>query len=198
MIKNDKGEAMNRNGRFIPISSIDKHLIARDRLVTKLIKRAQRLETRIQNEKQYIKTEVEKFLNRYTDNKTVEGNVQLSDYANLNLVIFRSNDIIRFDERLNSAKSYIDKCLKKWSSSANGNLRAIVTEAFNVDKKGRVNTFMILRLTKINIPDADWKKAIQLIQDSINIAGTRSYLSFQRRNSAEEEFQPVKLNFKDV
>lgn len=198
MIKNEQGDALNRNGKYVPTKSIDRHLIARDRAVSKIMQRVLRLEKKIKSEKAYIKSEVDKFINRYTDGKDVEGNIQLSDYANLNLVVFRKNDIIHFDERLNSAKVFIDKCLKKWSSDANENLRGLVNEAFNVDKKGRVNTYMVLRLTRLKSSDPDWIKAIKLINESIEIAGTRNYMSFKRRISNESEFESINLNFKDA
>ncbi len=200
---NGNGEWLNRNGRFVQPSTINKAMKKRDKVVCKIMKRTEALNVKMAEHKAWVKAEIEAYmtwLKAHADVTDVEtkGNMTLSDYANLQAVEISVNDIIVFDERLNLAKGIIDKCLRKWTGESNVNIKAIVDEAFNVDKKGSVNKMMIMRLLGIEIKDADWVKAMNMIRESIAIGGTRKYLAFRKRSSCEDEFKAMNLNFSSM
>ncbi|MNR12659.1 hypothetical protein D3C85_1290270 [compost metagenome] len=55
---------------------------------------------------------------------------------------------------------------------------AIIQDAFEVDREGKVNTGRILSLRKLNIDDERWPTAMQAIADSIIVSGTKAYVRF--------------------
>ena len=102
---------------------------------------------------------------------------------------------IEFDERLHFAKKLIDQCLSRWSQGAHHNLKAVVYDAFKVDDKGKLDTKRILGLRKLAISDEDWKKAMELISNSVTICGRKAYMSFRARDEKTKQWMPIKLDF---
>lgn len=195
----------NRNGKLIPARNVPRHLKRRDATVERIILRVKKLRDKMLTEKVKITNEVRKyinFLNAQADickkEKHTEGNVSLSDYANCKRVDLKLNNFITFDENLTVAKQLIDGCLRRWTKKSNFNLRSIIEEAFNVDKKGRINTYMILRLTRIEINDKDWRKAKELILQSMQVSDTKQYLSFSVRANKDSKWEFINLNFSSL
>ena len=58
----------------------------------------------------------------------------------------------------------------------------MVTDAFQVDKSGKINTARVLGLRCLEIHDPDWQKAMQAITESIQISGSKQYLRFYERD----------------
>lgn len=198
-IKTKSGEWINRNGKPIPMKNIPKHIRRRDKTVGAIMKLALKLQERMKSDK----AKMHKLVNDYckyvaevkdSSDLTPEGNLQLSDYANLNLVSLYQNQIIGFDEQLNVAKGIINKCLVKWSKGSNVNLRIIVDNAFKIDNKGNLNRATILGLTQIEINDKNWQKAISLIKSSIFTKDTKQYLKIAMRSDTKQKFEGVTLD----
>lgn len=198
-IKTKSGDWVNRNGKLIPSKNIPKHIRKRDMTVTKIIKMALTLQKQMKSTKEKMHKAVIDYCKFVAEVKessdlTPDGNLQLSDYANLNLVSLYQNQIIGFDEQLNVAKAIINKCLVKWSKDSNVNLRIVVDNAFKLDSKGNLNKSMILSLCQIEINDKDWTKAISLIKSSIFAKETRQYLKIATREKTSDKFQGVVLD----
>ena len=68
----------------------------------------------------------------------------------------------------------------------------------NVDKKGEISTTKILGLKRIEISHKKWLEAMQAITDSINIAGSKSYLRFYKRNDETGEYTPMSLDLATI
>lgn len=197
-ILDSQGNWINRNGNPTPKKNVPSHMKKRDAVVTRIMRRARKLQQHMKREKLRIQNDIEKFNSSISEGAEPIGNLQLSDYANLNLVKITQAEVIRFDERLNVAKSIMDKCLRKWTTRSSQNLKAIITDAFNVDKKGNINKYMVFRLLQIEIDDADWKRATALIRESIQVEGTRKYLQFLTRSSKDDEYESLNLNFSSL
>lgn len=200
---NKQGDWLNRNGKFIPVENIQPKFKKRDAVVTKIVERAIKLQDRmIKDKKDFILMGVAYLMylekKHGIKDKKIEGNLTLSDYANTLQVKLSVNNMITFDEELNVAKKLIDECLRKWTKNSSVNLRSIVDEAFNIDKKGRVNTWMILRLTRLKINNKVWKRAMQMIIDSMEISGTRQYFTFKYRKDKDSLWKSLNLNFSSL
>ena len=197
------GNWINNRGKAVPPEFIDPVVRNRDRAVERAFKKAEQLQSRVEKVKAEIEAIIDKHL-AYVDKKTevtndTKGNLMLTSYAGDLQLEVRINDLIEFDSRLQNAKTLIDQCIHKWSEGANRNIAALVNEAFDVDKKGNVNTANILRLRQINIKDADWKRAMELITESIQVAGTRRYLRFKRREGGlGGKWETLNLNFSSI
>ena len=86
-----------------------------------------------------------------------------------------------FDERIQTAKALIDKCIHSWSGGADTRLMAMVEHAFRVDQQGRINVNQVLSLRQLDIDDGKWQQAMDAIADAIQVTGTSEYLRLYER-----------------
>lgn len=110
-----------------------------------------------------------------------KGNITLTSYDARYKLIVAVNDSIQFSEKLQVAKELIDKCIASWTKDARPELRTIVDDAFNVGKSGLVSTTKVLGLRRLKIEDATWKKAMDAITDSMQVASSKTYMRFYER-----------------
>jgi len=155
-------------GALVPVEAIKpQHLLEDER--TRIIMRfAVDLSQRIARFKNYTITElgmfdellaqeygVVKLGNRPArDGKRAgKGNRTYKTLDGLLEVKVRVQERIEFGPELQVAKMLVDECLIEWSADARPELRAIITDAFNVDQEGRISTSAIYRLLRRS--DAD-------------------------------------------
>lgn len=201
--KNTKGLWIDASGNAIPAKYIDPVDKKRDQLVEKEIRQALLMQERLGKFKAAILADIAKYLQWLAERNGEEalspgGNYQLTNFSGNRRVQIKVNKVIEFDERLQLAKQKIDDCLERWSQGANDNLKAVVFDAFKVDRKGNVDTKRILGLRKLQIKDRAWLAAMDLITEAITITGTRSYLMFQVRPNKEAEWEALRLDLAGV
>ncbi len=97
-------------GREYPASILDPAIVKRDRIVQKVMKRAQRLHTNITTEKERMSAEVEKYLDDLAAqyDETWKGNAELVSFDGLFKVEVRNRERITFGVELQLAKQKID------------------------------------------------------------------------------------------
>jgi hypothetical protein len=122
-----------------------------------------------------------------------KGNITLTTYDGQYKLIVAMNDNITFDERLQVARELIGKCLEKWSAGSRPEIKILVNDAFQVDKTGKISTARVLGLRRLDIQDANWKKAMEAITESLQIVGTKQYLRIYERDE-KGEYQMVPLD----
>jgi hypothetical protein len=122
-----------------------------------------------------------------------KGNIALTTYDGRFKLLVAMSDNIVFDERLQVARELIGKCLDKWSAGVRPEIRMLVNDAFQVDKTGKISTARVLSLRRLDIQDADWKKAMAAITDSLQITGTKQYLRIYERDD-KGEYQMIPLD----
>lgn len=202
-VKDDKGRWIDAAGNPIPtkyVSPVDKK---RDAMVEKLFKQALQAQDKLQKFKVSVMTEITKYLDWLAsvngeDSLNPGGNYELKTFHGDKQVKIKVNKVLEFDERLQLAKKKIDACLEKWSDGANDNFKTVVFDAFNVDRKGNVDTKRILGLRKIKIKDKEWQAAMELIAEAITITGTREYLIFQIKRDRNAEWETIRLDLAGV
>jgi hypothetical protein len=197
-----QGNWIDPRGRAVPKNYVKPLDQKRDRTVEKICKDALNLEAKMIEMKKDFINRVNKYIKEVEKTNKVKrqgkGNVQLTNFSSDRQVEFSMNDVIEFDEKLQLAKSLIDDCIKRWSEGANQNLQVVIDQAFDVDKKGRLNTQGILDLRKLKIKDKNWNRAMLLIGESVRVTGTRQYLVVRTRNSSTDKFKTVNLNFSSI
>ncbi|MCB5252618.1 MAG: DUF3164 family protein [Candidatus Cloacimonetes bacterium] len=183
-------------GQNVPISIIKPEILKQDAIVSKTINRVKKLQERIISDKARLFEDVELFLQEIAKKNGLswKGNAILNSFDGKYRVEIRFKEHIQFGIELQLAKQKIDECLKAWSADSNVNLRAIITEAFQVDKKGEIAKHRILALRKYNIKDAKWKEAMELIDKAIRVVSTKQYVSFYERDEYGE-YKQIILNF---
>ncbi len=183
-------------GRAIPVSVIKSEMLKQDSVVNKTLDRVKRLHKRIVADKIKLYQDIEDYL-EYVAKKnglTWKGNAGFTSFDGQYKIEIRFKERIEFGLELQLAKQKIDECLKDWTSESNANLRAIISEAFQVDKKGEIAKHRILSLRKYNIKDPIWKEAMELIDKAIRVVSTKQYVSFYERDE-HGEYKMIVLNF---
>lgn len=175
------------NGGLVPVSAIKPIDLKRHEAVTSIMAETFKERDRLVEFKKSIWIRVQVFLSESAKDSGArkfggaKGNVTLTSFDGKYKVMVAVNDTIQFNEKLQVAKQLIDKCIASWSEGANENLRAIVDDAFNVGKSGLVSTGRVLGLRRLNIKDATWKKAMEAITESMQVASSKTYMRFYER-----------------
>ena len=175
------------NGGLVPVSAIKPIDLKRHEAVTSIMSDTFKERDRLVEFKKSIWIRVQDFLSESAKNSGArkfggaKGNVTLTSFDSKYKVMVAVNDTIQFNEKLQVAKQLIDKCIANWSKGANENLRAIVDDAFNVGKSGLVSTSRVLGLRRLDIKDTTWKKAMDAITESMQVASSKTYMRFYER-----------------
>ena len=198
-----EGFLENAQGAFVPASNVKEIDKLRDQTVINIFALAEALHNEMKNFKEQAFNDVASFVQISADQYGAKiggtkGNVQLLSFDGRLKIQRNIAERITFDERLQAAKHLIDECLKEWTADGRDEIKAIINNAFNVDKKGEISTTKILGLKKIEISHPKWLEAMQAITDSINIAGSKSYLRFYKRNDETGEYIPMSLDLATI
>lgn len=186
-------------GREIPADMIRPDLVARDKAVRAIMARGVKLSEHIAAEKAKMLEELQKYLaSLEAANGAPLGNeAEIKSFDGKMTITRSSYDRIEFGPELQQAKSLIDECVIRWSEGSNANLKAVVMDAFKVDKKGKLPVGSILRLRNYKIEDAAWATAMDLIGLAMNVVESRSYLGLWVEDETGKK-QAVKLNFSSL
>lgn len=184
------------HGREIPIKLVKTEIIKQDVVIRRTMDRVISLQKRIKSDKEKLFEELEGYLEFIASKHGLhwKGNAILLSFDEQYKIEIRFKERIQFGVELQLAKQKIDECLKAWTTDSNANLRAIITEAFQVDKKGEIAKHRILTLRKYNIKDPTWKEAMELIDQAINVTSTKQYVAFYERDAAGN-YNQIVLNF---
>lgn len=185
-------------GRQVPeelVKEIDKQ---RDATVRRIAARAQEMKKILMAFKKVIRDDIYSFVELSAGEYGIKlggkkGNITLMTYDGQFKLLVQMNDNITFDERLQVARELIGKCIEKWSDGARSEIRVLVNDAFQVDKTGKISTARVLGLRRLDIQDANWKKAMTAITESIQITGTKQYLRIYERD-VKGEYQMIPLD----
>ncbi|MGF1276664.1 DUF3164 family protein [Acetobacter pasteurianus] len=100
-------------------------------------------------------------------------------------------NVISFGPEIQAAQTLIHSCLNRWSEGANANLKAVVLDAFDVDKQGSMNVGKILALRRLEIDDEEWQRGMQAISDSVRVDVTKDYVRLHKRTSPDAKWELV-------
>lgn len=184
-----EGFMRTRQGDLRPVSAVRPQDRLEDELVRDLVGRARALRDDLAALKAYG-------MRQTTDFKAMvaaeygaakggaKGNMTLSRFDGSEEVQVQIAEHIAFGPELAAAKELIDGCILRWSEGANDNLRAMIDQAFQVNKAGRIDTGRVLGLRNLDIKgpdggkDPDWERAMEAIGDAVRVTGSRTYLRF--------------------
>ncbi|WP_374354523.1 DUF3164 family protein [Chitinimonas sp.] len=127
-----------------------------------------------------------------------KGNVTLYTFDGRYKVQRAMADSIVFDERLQAAKALIDQCLDEWTADSRPELKAIINNAFSVDKEGNLNTGRVLGLKRLDIQDVRWQSAMAAIGDAVQVVGSKAYVRVYERVGDSDMYRPIPLNVAEV
>ncbi len=161
-------------GRLVPMDMVKEIDKIRDSLVVDLVAKAKTLQEDMIHFKETSMGEI----NSFVDLSAMEWDVKIGGKkGNISLLSFNGKfkaqvhikDYLIFDEQLQIAKKLIDERLNRWTKGSRSEIRALINDAFQVDKEGRINTKRILSLRRLDIQDPQWVKAMDLITASLQV-----------------------------
>nr|WP_297342331.1 DUF3164 family protein [uncultured Fibrobacter sp.] len=202
--KDNQGNWLDPKGRPVPEEYIRPEDKKKDKLVESILKRVVKLSAKLETEKAEIVDSIEKYLKDLAkDNRVREGwkgNILLYNFSQNLCIERRIDESISFDERLQMVKTTIDKWIGQKLKDTDPTLSKVIAQAFSVDKQGRINTAMLLKLKRIDIQDAEWKKAMQLLDDSIFVKSSKMALRFRMKGTKNPDngWTEISLNFNDI
>ena len=193
-----EGYWQNAHGDLIPERNVRPQDKLEDELVREVMAEALDIQERLMTLKARVLAKGVSFKDLIAQEYQVrkggkKGNMKLSSYDGTMQVQFAVSDQIAFGVELTAAKALVDQCVQRWSEGANDNIRALVDHAFQVNK-GRIDTHRVLGLTRLEIDDDEWQRAMQAIKDAVRVTSTKTYVRFFVRTSDAEDLTPVVLN----
>lgn len=125
-----------------------------------------------------------------------KGNITFSTVDTSLRLSIKVGETLTFGPALEVAKEVIDGCIRRWSVGSNDNIRALVDQAFQVDKAGKINTDRILGLRRLKIEDdtGEWQKAMDIISDSVRVMASKEYANFYCTDKQSGSEQRVALD----
>lgn len=196
------GFRMNAKGHLVPINTIKPIDILRDETVIDMVQKAINLQQQLKAVKMQIFQQFEDFIQVSAQDYDTKiggekGNTTLYSFDGKYKIQFAIQDNLVFDERLQVAKALVDECLHEWTADSNDNIKAIINNAFQVDKEGKINTRRVLGLRSLNIDDDKWKKAMQAIADATQVISSKEYIRFYQRDE-HGKYQAISLDFANI
>ncbi|HCA4642377.1 DUF3164 family protein [Klebsiella grimontii] len=179
----------DRKGRLVPISQISDYDLAMDSFVREQVSAAKAKNAELSEFKDRAFNECYAWLDLVAEKfgRTrggAKGNVTFPTFDGSQQITIRVQETLTFGPELQIAKELFDECVTDWSKGANANLQAIVTDAFQVDKEGQLNTGRILSLRRVKIQDERWIKAMDAIAESLQVAMSKTYINFREKDKS--------------
>ena len=83
---------------------------------------------------------------------------------------------------------------KAWSAGSRPEIHALINNAFQVDKAGKINTGRVLGLRRLDIHDARWQDAMRAIGEAVQVVGSKSYVRVYERIGDSDQFRAIALD----
>ena len=179
----------DHRGAYIPVEQIREIDLARDELVNEKAAKIEATQASIAALKDELMGDIAAFVQLSAERYGAKiggdkGNITLMSFDGTYKLKRQTSESIGFDEGLRAAKNIIDECLEEWSRNSPVPLRAIVEQAFDVNKEGRINTNAILSLRRLKIDDERWQQAMQAISDSLQTQDSKAYVRLYKRDAS--------------
>ncbi len=172
-------------GEMIALSAIKPEHVEEDELVRRLTIKAAKVNEALAALRAEVFDEVMAYRELLAEKYNVKrrgtkGNITLTTVDTSLKLAIQVSDTLTFGPELEVAKDIIDGCIRRWSQDSNDNIRALIDQAFQVDKQGKLNTDRILSLKRLKITDetGEWEKAMTVISDSVRVMASKEHARF--------------------
>jgi hypothetical protein len=197
-IVDGEGYWIDPRGRKWPKKAVQKLDQRRDKLVEDAHKSARKLQAALAAFNRDTRKAIQDFLEWSAAEAGVPGNAggnyTFSSFSGHLRLIIKVSEFLVFDERLQQAKGLIDHFLVDEVRGSNPAICVLIQDVFQVDKQGRINARRVLALRKHQFKDTRWKRAMDLISDSVSTQNAKAYLMLQERLSSDAEWKTLRLD----
>lgn len=198
-----QGYKQDAKGRLIPVETIKEIDLARDQLVQEIVAKAKVVSQVLGEFKTGVFADIGAFVDLSAERYAAKlggnkGNVSLVSFDGRYKVQRAIADTLTFDEGLQAAKALIDECVHEWTSDARSELKALINDAFQVDKEGKISTGRILSLRRLDIEDEKWQRAMTALSDSVRVQCSKSYIRVYERVGDTDQYRAIPLDIAGV
>lgn len=189
-------------GNLIPLENIKETDLLRDELVMEIVAKAQAVRDNIAAFKQSAMDDIAAFAQLSAEKYGAKlggtkGNIRLMSFDGAYRITLAMQDTLTFDERLVAAKALIDECINEWTAGSRPELKALINDAFQVDKEGNISTTRVLGLRRLSIDDEKWHRAMDALSDSVQVQTSKPFVRVYRRE-ANGEYSLMSLDIAKV
>lgn len=189
-------------GNLIPLENIKETDLLRDELVMEIVAKAQAVRDNIAAFKQSAMDDIAAFAQLSAEKYGAKlggtkGNIRLMSFDGAYRIALAMQDTLTFDERLVAAKALIDECINEWTAGSRPELKALINDAFQVDKEGNISTTRVLGLRRLSIDDEKWHRAMDALSDSVQVQTSKPFVRVYRRE-ANGEYSLMSLDIAKV
>ena len=194
----------DHNGFDVPVTAIGKIDLKKNQTAIKIAEKFKEMAVRLQNLKDFAFDAADEIyelqLKAYEiDGRDVErmkGNFTFFSYDKRFKVEVNIGQRLEFDDKINLAKAEIDEYLKEITEGQNSDILIIVNNAFTT-VRGKLDPKRILQLFSYQIKNVRWKKAMEILQDSITTNHSKRYIKVSERDSNGED-QNINVQFSSI
>jgi hypothetical protein len=191
---------LDAKGGMVPEEGIKPVDQLRDQLVTSIQDKVLAMRQKMEDTKADCLNDIEAFMNLSAEQYGVKlggekGNVSLTSFDGSARVVLAISESLDLTEGVHAAKQLIDEYLTELTKNSTSDLRTLVTNAFRV-KQGKMDVKRILELRSYNISDERWKKAMDIISDSVKVASSKR--CFRVHSKKDDSFQLINLDFATI
>lgn len=190
---------VNAAGNLVPKDQVRAFDQLRDQTVVAICERIKTLQQEMSEAKRQCMEDIDAFLELSAERYGVKlggviGNLSLTSYDGSQRVVRSIAKTLVFDEGINAAKQLIDEFLAdKVASSGDKDLTSLISSAFRL-RQGRLDVRRMMELRTYDISDPRWVKAMDIINQSLQVSSTKPLLQVQER-MPEGGYVSLVLNF---
>ncbi len=190
-------------GNPVPTAYVPKIDKARDRLVRRLTKDAEKLSAALVAHKAKCLKEIAAFQGATAELYGVtlggeKNGIILTSFDGTLRIERRASDTLAFDERLLMAQQLINEWLQERTQNVDHDLVTLINRAFRNSRNSGLRFGEVIRLTKLDIKGEKWLKAMTLIRESITVQSSRTHCRFYRRENTQSDFELIPLDIAQV
>lgn len=204
-LKDSRGFWINARGEAVHPDNVKISDKIKDELLEKLMNEAMLVQKDLKEFKDNANEQIENYyellLQEYdvdAKGRSKKGNLNLENFSSTYKIQIAMSECLSFDEKLNIAKAKIDEYLNDVTKDSPAEIRTLITKAFEVDKKGNIDSKKIFALKSYEISDERWIKAMNIIDESKQVSHIKPYIRFYARKSTEEPWNNVKLDLAGI
>jgi len=191
---------INKKGDEVHPDNVKASDKIKDEMVEDIIKKALEEQKKMKSFKENALRDIDDYISLMRDEYKLDatnskkGNMSFETFDGLKKVTISVQDTLEFDEKLIFAKEKMDAFLKEETKDSSATIKTLIMKAFDVDKKGSVNVKNIISLKNYDIEHPLWKEAMEIIDDSIQIATSKSYIRFYTKKALGEAWELIALD----
>jgi hypothetical protein len=185
------GYMKDSKGRLTPVDLVKPIDKTRDDLINDVLGMWKAMLTSLIKFKTQIMGDIEAFVDLSAEQYGVhlggkKGNISLVSFDGRKKLVVAIGESLAFDEQIHAAKALLDECAAEWTEGGPDEARAIINDAFQVDKEGNISVTRILSLRRLDIKHPKWLTAMDAIGNSIRVSGSKPYVRAYERDENDK------------